>query len=199
MVEPLLVESLGDGVAERRQCRLDVGGGDLLDPDLVEVVEALSTYLAQFKDEQSLMANARFVERLHSALQEWVIGPLDGTFDEEYARARQALVQRLIEVDVAFEDVILLEGLTREKLLQLAQANLNGGSEPLSDTMRALDKALRLDLALIHSGYIQARDAEIERSLLDRFLAITGFSRTLYENLAEAREWESVAVQQPVS
>jgi hypothetical protein len=89
--------------------------------------------------------------------------------------------------------------LTREKLLQLAQANLNGGSEPLSDTMRALDKALRLDLALIHTGYIQARDAEIERSLLDRFLAITGFSRTLYENLAEAREWESVAVQQAVS
>ena len=113
--------------------------------------------------------------------------------------ARGKPVQRLIEVDVAFEDVILLEGLTREKLLQLAQANLNGGSEPLSDTMRALDKALRLDLALIHSGYIQARDAEIERSLMDRFLAITGFSRTLYENLAEAREWESVAVQQPVS
>ena len=177
-------------ISKLRQC---------LDTDLVEVVEALSTYLAQFKDEQSLMANARFVERLHSVLQEWLTGPLDGTFDEEYARGRQALVQRLIEVDVTFEDVILLEGLTREKLLQLAQANLNGGSEPLSGTMRALDKALRLDLALIHTGYIQARDAEIERSLLDRFLAITGFSRTLYENLAEAREWESVAVQHPVA
>jgi hypothetical protein len=177
-------------ISKLRQC---------LDPDLVEVVEALSTHLAQFKDEQSLMANARFVERLHSALQEWVTGPLDGTFDEEYARARQALVQKLIEVDVTFEDVILLEGLSREKLLGLAQAQLTGGSEPLSDTMRALDKALRLDLALMHTGYIQARDAEIERSLLDRFLAITGFSRTLYENLAEAREWESVTVQQAMS
>jgi hypothetical protein len=62
--------------------------------------------------------------------------------------------------------------------------------------VQALDKALRLDLALIHNGYTQVRDAEIERSTLDRFLAITGFSRTLYENLAEAREWSEVSLQQ---
>lgn len=170
-----------------------------LDSDLDQVIEILGTRLAQVKDTESLMSNARFVERLHDVLQEWVTGPLDGTFDEEYAHARLAFVQELIEVDVTFEDVILLEGLTREKLLELAQARLNGGSEPLSATMRALDKALRLDLALIHTGYIQARDEEIERSLLDRFLAITGFSRTLYENLAEAREWENVSVQQAMS
>lgn len=177
-------------ISKLRQC---------LDSDLGKIVETLGTRLAQVKDSESLMANARFVERLHSVLQEWMTGPLDGAFDEEYARARQALVHKLIEVDVTFEDVILLEGLTREKLLELSQARLNGGSEPLSATMRALDKALRLDLALIHTSYIQARDEEIERSLLDRFLAITGFSRTLYENLAEAREWESVSVQQAMS
>jgi hypothetical protein len=177
-------------ISNLRQC---------LDSHLEEVVETLGTYLAQVKDTQSLMTNGRFVERLHSVLQEWLTGPLNGMFDEEYARARQALVHKLIEVDVTFEDVILLERLTRERLLELAQARLNGGSTPLSDTMRALDKALRLDLALIHTSYIQARDAEIERSLLDRFLAITGFSRTLYENLAEAREWESVGIQQAMS
>jgi hypothetical protein len=64
--------------------------------------------------------------------------------------------------------------------------------------MGALDKAMCLDIALIYSGYTQVRDAEIERSMLDRFLAITGFSRTLYENLAEAREWNDV-LQQRVS
>ena len=89
-----------------------------------------------------------------------------------------------------------MEGLTRKKLLEVAQVRQNGGSEPLSDMMRALDKVLCLDLALIHNGYIQIRDAEIERSLLDRFLAVTGFSRTLYENLAEAQEWNSVRLQQ---
>ena len=54
-----------------------------------------------------------------------------------------------------------------------------------------LDKALNLDLALIYSAYLAARDAEMERALLDRFLAVTGFSRTLYENLADTREWNN--------
>ena len=174
-------------ISRLRQC---------IDSDLHEIVEGLGKYLVQFKNTQSLLANARFVERLHSVLQEWLTGPLEGAFDEAYAQARQALVHRLIEVDVTFEDVILLEGLTRKKLLEVAQVRQNGGSEPLSDMMRALDKVLCLDLALIHNGYIQIRDAEIERSLLDRFLAVTGFSRTLYENLAEAQEWNSVRLQQ---
>jgi hypothetical protein len=59
----------------------------------------------------------------------------------------------------------------------------------LSSTMRTLDKALNLDLALIYSAYLEVRDAEMERTLLDRFLTVTGFSRTLYENLAGTRGW----------
>jgi hypothetical protein len=166
-----------------------------LDSDLQKVVEALGSCLVQFKDTQSLMTNARFVQRLHGVLREWLTGPLGGEFDEAYAQARWALAHKLMEVDLTFEDVILIEGLARERLLELAQARLSGDAEDLSATVRALDKALRLDMALIHGGYTQARDVEIERATLDRFLAITGFSRTLYENLAEAREWSEVGVQ----
>jgi hypothetical protein len=166
-----------------------------LNSDLHGVVEAIGSCLVQFKDTQSLMANARFVQRLHGVLREWLAGPLAGEFDEAYAQARWALVRKLIEVDLTFEDVILVEGMARERLLELAQAQLDEG-ETLAATAQALDKALRLDMALIHRGYAQIRDAEIERSTLDRFLAITGFSRTLYENLAEAREWSEVSLQQ---
>jgi hypothetical protein len=133
------------------------------------------------------MSNARFVQRLHSVLREWLMGLLSGSFDDGYIQARKALVQRLIEVDLTCEDVILLESLARRELFALAQTRLNGNPDALSAAMNVLDKALCLDLALIYNGYIQARDAEVERTLLDRFLAITGFSRTLYENLAEAQ------------
>ncbi|MBN1810409.1 MAG: hypothetical protein JXA14_01080 [Anaerolineae bacterium] len=167
-----------------------------LDSDLHEVVEAIGSCLVQFKDTQPLMTNARFVQRLHSVLREWLTGPLAGEFDEAYAQTRWALVRKLMEVDLTFEDIILIEGLAREQLLKLAQARLGGGTEDLSTTMHTLDKALRLDMALIHGGYTQVRDAEIERATLDRFLAITGFSRTLYENLAEAREWSDVSLRQ---
>jgi hypothetical protein len=167
-----------------------------LNSDLHEVVETLGSRLVQLKDAQSLMTNTRFVQRLHGVLREWLTGPLGGAFDEAYAQARWALVHKLMEVGLTFEDIIFVEGLAHERLLALAQARLSAGAEELGATARALDKALRLDLALIHGGYIQARDAEIERATLDRFLAITGFSRTLYENLAEAREWGEVSLPQ---
>jgi hypothetical protein len=166
-----------------------------LNSDLHKVVEAISSCLVQFKDAQSLMTNTRFVQRLHSVLREWLIGPLTGEFDETYAQTRWTLVRELMEVDLTFEDIILIEKLAREQLLRLAQAHLDMGNEDLSTTVHALDKALCLDMALIHSGYTQVRDTEIERATLDRFLAITGFSRTLYENLAEAREWSEVNLQ----
>ncbi len=169
---------------------------DWVDSDLQKVTEAVGEYLVRFKDAQPLLTNTRFVQRLHGVLREWLTGPLSGTFDEAYAQARWALVHKLAEVGLTFEDVILMKDLARRQLLGLAQAQLDGNPEGLSATMDALDKALCLDMAVIYSGYTRVRDAEIERSTLDRFLAITGFSRTLYENLAEAREWNSVSLQE---
>lgn len=167
-----------------------------LDSDLHEVVETIGSCVVKLKGTQSLMTNARFVQRLHSVLHEWLIGPFAEEFDEAYAQARWALVRKLMEVDLTFEDIILIEGLAREKLLRLTQERLDVGAEELSATMYALNKALHLDMALLHGGYTQLREAEIERATLDRFLAITGFSRTLYENLAEAREWSEVGLRQ---
>lgn len=161
-----------------------------LNSDVSDVVEVLGNELAQFKGAQPLMSNARFVKRLHSVLREWLMGLLEGALDGKYAEERWAFGQKLVEVDLTFEDVILLEGLARRQLLELAQERLSERPEELSATMHTLDKALNLGSVLIYSGYLRVRDAEIERSLLDRFLTVTGFSRTLYENLAETREWE---------
>jgi hypothetical protein len=160
-----------------------------LDSDVTEFVEALGRQLVQINGMQLLMANARFVRHLHSVLSEWLIGLLDGTFDEEYAKKRCAFGEKLLEIDLTFHHVILLEGLTRRQLFGLVQRQLGERPQALSAMMHTLDKAFNLDLALIYSGYLHAHDAEMERALLDRFLAITGFSRTLYENLSEAREW----------
>jgi hypothetical protein len=165
---------------------------DWLNSDIQDVIETISTCLVQFKDSQSLMTNARFVQRLHSVLRDWLEGPLSASFDAAYVESRRALVHKLTDAGVTFEDVILMEGIARTQLLDMIQTKMGKDQKERAITARALEKALQLDLTLIHNGYTQIRDAEIERSMLDRFLAITGFSRTLYENLAEAREWNTV-------
>jgi len=160
-----------------------------LDADRTVMIEALGKQLSRLKGTQPLMANVRFVQRLHGVLDEWLRGLLNGTFDGEYVRGRLAFGQKLAGIDLNFDEFILLEGLARMRLFELAQRELDGHSQELSLTLCTLDKALNLDLALIYSAYLKVRNAEMERALLDHFLAITGFSRTLYENLAEAREW----------
>lgn len=97
------------------------------------------------------------------------------------------LGQKLAGADLTFEDMILLEGLTRRQLFELAKERLGSHPDVLSSTMHTVDKALNLDLTLIYSTYLELRDAEMKRALLNQFLTVTGFSRTLYENLAEAR------------
>jgi hypothetical protein len=159
-----------------------------LNSDLTDVVTGLGKQLAQFKGTQPLMANTRFVQRFHDVLNEWLMGLLDGTFDGKYVKKRCTFGQKLAEIDLTFEDIILLEGLTRGYLFELAQGQLGECPHALSATMNTLDKALNLDMTLIYNGYLQAHDAEMERALLDHFLDVTGFSRTLYENLAGARE-----------
>jgi hypothetical protein len=169
--------------------------GYYLKSEIGETVETLGRQLVQLEGKQELLANARFVQRLHGALTEWLMGLLDGIFNEEYVQIRWAFVGDLVAVGLMFEDLLLLESLARERLFELAKTRLDGNAEELLEIMHTLDKALCLDRALIFSRYIEVRDAESERSLLDRFLAITGFSRTLYENLAETREWNE-AIQQ---
>jgi hypothetical protein len=160
---------------------------DCLDSDLAGVIEDLARQLAKFKGTQSLMVNARFVQHLHRVLREWLAGLLDGTFDEEYVSKRLTFGRELVAIDLTFEDVIVLEELARKLLLECAQSELGKSPQVLSATMRTLDKAFNLDLALIYSAYLEVRDAAMERALLDRFLQVTGFSRTLYENLAETQ------------
>jgi hypothetical protein len=167
---------------------------DWLTPRGEEIVEGLGEQLIQFNGVRPLMTNARFARRLHTVLREWLTGLLHGTFDDTHIEERQALGRKLADVNLAFEDVILLEGIARQRLFELAQEKLEGQPRRLSAMMHTLNKALDCDLALVYVGCLDIREAEMERALLDRFLTVTGFSPTLYESLVEAWRWSQ---QQP--
>jgi hypothetical protein len=163
---------------------------DLLDSRSEETVEDLGEQLVALNGSQALMTNTRFTRRLHGVLTNWLMGLLDGAFDEAYVERRRALGRELADIDLTFEHVILLESMMRQRIFELAQKGLDAQPQRLSSVMHTLDKALRRDLVFVYEGYLDFRDAEMEQSLLDRFLAITGFSPTLYNSLAEAWRWE---------
>lgn len=162
---------------------------DWLDADIDGMIEGFGEQLAHAKGKQSLMANARFVRRLHAMLHEWLAGLLNGAFDEEYAEERRSFGEQLVGLDLNFGDIILLASMARKEFSEIALERLDEQPDLFASVMQAFDKALNLDLTLVYDGYLHVHDAEMERKLLDRFLTITGFSRTLYENLEEAHEW----------
>ena len=189
------VRACFDWTEEDRALLAEVRGW--LDPRSDEVIDDLGDQLIQVNGTRSLMTNARFTRRLRGVLREWLTGVLSGAFDDAHSEDRRTLGRKLAGVDLGFEDVILLEEMARQRLFELAQEQLEDQPHRLSSLMQTLNKALSCDLALVYDGCLDIRDAEMERALLDRFLAVTGFSPTLYESLAEAWRWNRQEDQGP--
>ena len=158
-------------------------------PEVTEIIRLLTGWLVQLKETQPLMSNARFVKQLHEVLQEWFLGLLESPLEQDSLDHKAALGRRFVEIELEFEDIILLERMAHAQLQALVLGNLGADAGEFALTMDTLNRALCLHLALLHRGYFKVRDADMERTMLDRFLTVTGFSRTLYENLAGSREW----------
>jgi len=163
-----------------------------LDAERELIVRDLAESLMALNGAQRLTSNARFVRLLHDLLDEWLTGVTAGTFDDDEdgrVERRRALGQKLADVNLTFEDLVLMEGIAQERLFALAQTQLGDEPQRLALMMQALSKAMTYDRALVHAGCLDLHDSELEEALLDRFLTVTGFSPSLYESLAEAWRW----------
>jgi hypothetical protein len=152
------------------------------------MAEDLFEALAALDGAPSATRNARFARRLRDLIREWLTGLMDVSFDGEFAERRQSLGQRLVRLDLSFQDLVLLEAMASRRLFSLAFALMDGRPQELSLAVRTLNTAILYDRALIYAGFVELHDRELEQALLERFLSITGFSPSLYEGLAET--WE---------
>lgn len=168
-----------------------------LDAECDDIIEDLAERLVKSNGAQSMMKNARFTQRLHDVLREWLSGLFEAPFDNGGMEKRRALGKKLADVNLTFEDVILLEGMTRQRLFALAQEQFERHSLELLSMMHTLNKAMTYDRGLIYGGCLDLHDEELEHALLDRFLTITGFSPTLYESLVEAWRWNQSRIGHP--
>lgn len=167
-------------------------------PEEDAFVDGLVEYVTELEGVPRLLVNGRFTGRLHALLQEWVSGLLAPAYcDVEHQERRRDLGRRLARLNINYEHVILLDGIASRSLLTVVTENLEDCADQLSPTLDVLHKALAYDRGLIHAGFVELRDSEMEQALLDRFLAITGFSPSLYEGLAET--WEQDQAQGTMS
>lgn len=159
-----------------------------VEEELLDVLVERATELDGFPRP---LRNDRFTARLHALLEEWLSGLLAPARDVECQEQRRNLGYQLARLDLTYQDILLLEATAHRRLVMMVNRNVDGCTDQLSPTLGALSKTLTYDRGLVYAGFAALRDNEMEQALLDRFLTITGFSRTLYEGLAEIWEQES--------
>jgi signal transduction histidine kinase len=132
----------------------------------------LDGLIADFYDEIERHPGARKVitggpgqiERLKATLVQWIRDLLAGRYDEEYVARRWRVGWRHVEIglDQVYTNVALSR--LRTGMIRLLHESWQGEPLGLKETVRALNKLLDLDLAMIEDAYQSEYVARLQRS-----------------------------------
>ena len=104
------------------------------------------------------------IERLKGTLVRWLRELFSGTYDADYVARRWRVGWR--HVEIGLEQVYTNVALSRLRtgLIRSLQEKWQGHAESLKETIRALNKLLDLDLAIIEDAYQAEYAARLQRS-----------------------------------
>ena len=122
------------------------------------------------------------LEQLKSTHLAWLEGLFTGPYDEGYTRAMYRVGQVHVKVDLPVEFMSGGMSLIAEELITLSCRIHEAEPHHLPPLLKAINAVMGFSLLIMQQSY-QSSSLSAE---LDRFLAITGMSRTLFENLAGA-------------
>ena len=142
-----------------------VASSPLLEPYLLTLID-------EFYDEIDRHPNARKVvtggpaqvERLKGTLVRWIRDLLSGKYDADYVARRWRVGWRHVEIglDQVYTNVALSR--LRTGLIRSLHEAWQGAPSALNETVRALNKLLDLDLAIIEDAYQAEYVARLQRS-----------------------------------
>ena len=144
---------------------------ELLTPHLVDLID-------DFYDEIGRHPNARKVitggpaqiERLKGTLRQWLRELMAGRYDQNYVARRWQVGWRHVEIGLAQVYTNVALSRLRTGLMRVLHENWSGDKADLQLTVRALNKLLDLDLAIIEDAYQYEYSARLQRS--ERMAAI---------------------------
>ncbi|MCU7918293.1 MAG: hypothetical protein KZQ95_08025 [Candidatus Thiodiazotropha sp. (ex Epidulcina cf. delphinae)] len=167
------------GLTTEREALL-LEAGPMIKPALEGVTERFYTIL-QGIDKTAPFLEGR-LEDLKKTHQAWLEGLFTGPFDATYTRAMYHVGQVHVKVDLPVEFMSGGMSLITDELIALINETYGDDPQRCPPLLRAINAITGFSLLIMQQSY-QSSSLSAE---LERFLAITGMSRTLFENLASA-------------
>jgi truncated hemoglobin YjbI len=154
--------------------------GEAVKPGLPEVTERFYSRL------QSIERTAPYIEGRLESLKAthlaWLQGLFSGPFDAEYTQAMYRVGEVHVKVGLPVEFMSGGMSLIGDELIALVDNTFADDSSYVRELLKAVNAVMGFSLLIMQQSY-QSSSLVAE---LERFLAITGMSRTLFDNLAGA-------------
>ncbi len=151
-------------------------------PHLVNVTEAFYTILHTLPKAQAFLDGR--LETLKKAHLNWLESLFTGPFDADFARGMYHVGMVHVRVKLPVEFMQGAGTMILSELISVAKEVYQDDAQRQADIIRAINGVIGFSVTIMQESYQASSLAEE----LDKFLAITGMSRTLFNNLALAYE-----------
>lgn len=159
--------------------------GTKITPRLPEVTENFYTHL------QKVPKAAPFIEGKVDHLKQthlaWLKQVFTGKYDQEYIETMYRVGYVHVQVDLPVEFMSGGTTLITNELITIVSQIYADEPDKTTEVLSAINAAFGFSLLVMQASY-QASVSEV----LNRFLAITGMSKVLFQNLAEAYDVAAV-------
>jgi hypothetical protein len=163
---------------EREACLLEIG--EILKPRLGQVTDRFYETLQTIRKAQPFIEGR--VDALKKTHRMWLEGLFTGPFDENFAAAMYRVGDVHVKVKLPVEFMAGATTLIGQELTQLVIDAYGSDPAKCRDALTAINAILGFCLLIMQESYQSSTLA----SELEKFLQITGMSRTLFNNLAAA-------------
>jgi signal transduction histidine kinase len=144
---------------------------ELIAPHLVALIDDFYDEIGRHPNARKVITGGQAqIERLKGTLRQWLRELVSGQYDQNYVARRWQVGWR--HVEIGLEQVYTNAALSRLRtgLMRILHENWSGDRAALQETVRALNKLLDLDLAIIEDAYQTEYSLRLQRS--ERLAAI---------------------------
>ncbi|MGR9114945.1 MAG: protoglobin domain-containing protein [Gammaproteobacteria bacterium] len=154
--------------------------GAEIKPNLGDITENFYEHLLSIPEAKTFLENR--VESLKTTHKRWLEGLFTGPYDQAYTEHMYKVGDVHVKVNLPVEFMAGAMTLINNRLIELVVETFGDDPKRCSQILVAISAITGMSLLIMQQSYQEASLAEE----LEKFLKISGMSRTLFTNLAAA-------------